>query len=46
LSSYKNTAFLIFLLYQKSGYKSRKARHLPGLCLQSERNDIKVIPLF
>lgn len=31
----KNTAFLITPLYQKNGYKCRKARLLPGLCLQS-----------
>ena len=31
----KNTAFLIIPLYQKNGYKCRKARLLLGLCLQS-----------
>ena len=33
----KNTAFLIIPLYQKNGYKCRKARLLLGLCLQSEQ---------
>ena len=33
----KNTAFLITPLYQKNGYKCRKARLLPGLCLQSAK---------
>ena len=32
----KNTALLIFQLYQKNGRKHRKARLSPGLCLQSD----------